>query len=142
VAARFPSSDGDGVVPKLGRRRVSTPTLAPPRSGGGGGGSPLIRWRRTRTRWPWRCCVARSPLPHAPLGSAAGAMVSCSPLASCGPFPLPLLPGGTAGVNYHQEYARQGGRAAGGRTILGVGFLLCVRSKALFSYEGARLWTV
>jgi hypothetical protein len=128
MATQFPSSDGGGVVPKLGRRQVSTPTLAPPQSGGGGG-SPLICWRRMRTRWPWRCCAARSPLPHTPLGPAAGAMVSCSPPASCGPFPLPLLPGGTAGVNYHREYARQGGHAAGGRTFLGAGFLLCVALK-------------
>jgi hypothetical protein len=60
AAGRFPSSDGGG-------RRVSTPTLAPPRSGGDGGESPLIRWWWTRTRWPWRCCAARSPLPRPPL---------------------------------------------------------------------------
>jgi hypothetical protein len=67
---------GSGAVPKPGRRRVSTPTLAPPRSDGGGGRSPSIRWRQTRTRWPWRCCAPRSPLPRPPLGPAAGAMVS------------------------------------------------------------------
>jgi hypothetical protein len=58
-----------------------------------------------------------------------------SPPVSRGPLPLPL-----GGSQLPPEDARRDERAAGGRILLGVEFLLCVAlncSKALFAYADA-----
>jgi hypothetical protein len=130
------AADKDAVAMEVLRPPVSSS----PSSSGAGGGSDGVAaggrrgGRQDRAPPPPRRRPPSFHLLQRPRGGARHRPVAALSLS------ISFL----AGVNNHREDARRGVRAAGGRTVLGAGFLLCVALKGSICLWRCAplLWTV